>query len=60
MKVAEARAAIGDAVSASITDEFTRDQQQWLGDEPPPPAMVAGRYAAGHDAYKVPTSLERS
>lgn len=54
MKTAEARAAIGDAVSAAIAEELTRDQQQWLGDVPPPPAVVAGRYAAGHDASKVP------
>jgi hypothetical protein len=56
MKMTEARAAIGDAVSAAITDEFTRDQQQWLGDVPPPLAMVAGRHAAGHDASKVPAA----
>ena len=54
MTMAEARAAIGDAVSAAIAEEFTRDQQQWLGDVPPPPTIVDGSCAAGHDASKVP------
>ena len=54
MTMAEARAAIGDAVSAAIAAEFARDQQQWLGDVPPPPAIAAGRSAAGHDASRVP------
>lgn len=54
MTMAEARAAIGDAVSAAIAAEFTRDQQQWVGELPPPPAIVDGSCAAGHDASKVP------
>lgn len=54
MTMAEAGAAIGDAVSAAIAEEFTRDQQQWLGDVPPPPAIVDASSAAGHDASKVP------
>lgn len=54
MTMAEARAAIGDAVSAAIAEEFTRDQQQWLGDVPPPPVIVDGGAAAGHDASRVP------
>jgi hypothetical protein len=56
MRMAEARDAIGDAVSAEIVKEFTRELEQWLGigHVPGPPALVAGDFLAGHDASRVP------
>ncbi len=54
MTMAQARAAIGAAVSAAIAEEFTRDQEQWLGDLPPAPAFVDGGDATGQDPSSVP------
>jgi hypothetical protein len=54
MTMPEARVVIGDAVSAAIAEEFTRDQEQWLGELPPPPVFVDGPHAAGHDPARVP------
>jgi len=56
MKMAEARAAIGDAVSAAITASFRRDLQESLdvGHAPGRPSVMCGDYAPGHDASRVP------
>jgi hypothetical protein len=56
MRMAEAREAIGDAVSAGIIKEFTRELEQWLeiGHRLGPPALVAGDCQAGHDPSRVP------
>lgn len=52
--MAEARAVIGDAVSAAIAADFARDMRQRRGFVPRPPRFAAGEFAAGHDASRVP------
>jgi hypothetical protein len=54
MQMAEARAVIGDAVSAAIAADFARDRQAWGDFVLPTPAFAAGECAAGHDASRVP------
>jgi hypothetical protein len=56
MKMAEARAAIGDAISTAIKASFERDLQRFreTGYTPRRPAAMHGGYAPGHDAARVP------
>jgi hypothetical protein len=54
MRMAEARAAIGDAVSAAIVADFEVDMTQRSGYVPGPPTLIAGECVTGHDASRVP------
>jgi hypothetical protein len=54
MQMAEARAVIGDAVSAAIAESFARDLQERDDCAPSLPRFAGGEFAPGHDASRVP------